>query len=418
MDLYQILTIIFFLLFILSLAWFVRFRRRIISGYRDQKAENSREYRKDLTDSYIKKNQEKFKLLNLIIDNIWHGVLVLNRDREIISINESLSNLFYLNKKETVGKKTLLVFNNNKLEELIGRTLENLSPQRESIVFFGDEEIFLDIEALPVTEAGDLIAKKGKASQYGKDDINIVILAKNVTQEVEFSKLRSQFVANVSHEMRTPLTSMKGYIETLVEDGYKDEKVLRDYLVKSLKEANRLNYLIEDVLNLSKIEHKRSVLFKENINIVDIIRESIESLKYLADQNNIRISFSSSQDAIYYTTDGELFSQIAKNLIENSIFHAGEKSKLHISAKKDRGDIYLDFTDNGVGIGKEDLPYIFQRFYRGKSSFSAKRISSGLGLSIVKHIVDLHQGRIKAESKPGVKTSFKIILPGQSKKFN
>ncbi|MGM0368453.1 MAG: ATP-binding protein [Actinomycetota bacterium] len=401
------------------MAWLVRLRARADSGYRQLKTKNNRKYKQGFNGSYVKKSQEKFKLLNLIIDNIWHGVLILNKDREIISINESLSSLFYLDKKEVIGKKTLLVFNNNKFEELIARTFNKLSPQRESIVFFGDEEIFLDIESLPVTAGGKLAAKKGETYQNDDNtDINIVILAKNITQEVEFSKLRSQFVANISHEMRTPLTSMKGYIETLVEGGYKDEKILRDYLVKSLKEANRLNYLIEDVLNLSKIEHKRNVLFKENINIVEIIRESIESLKYLADQNSNRISFSSSQDVIYYTTDAELFSQIAKNLIENSIFHAGRKSKLHISIKKDRGNIYLDFTDNGVGIGKDDLPYIFQRFYRGKSPFSGKRISSGLGLSIVKHIVDLHGGKIKVESMPGVKTSFKIILPGQSKKFN
>jgi len=354
---------------------------------------------------------EEVKLLDLIIDNTWHGVMVINSNREITKINQSLSSLFYLSRKDVLGKKTVMVFNNNRFEELITSTFNSLAPQRKSIVFYGDEELYLDIEAFPVTSRGDLIGK-GQKEDLGSG-LNLVILAKNNTQEIEFSKLRSQFVANVSHEMRTPLTSIKGYLETVLEDELKEPERVKGYLSKSLKEVERLNFLIQDVLNLSKIEYKRNVLLKEKVDIVQVIKETIEALKYLASQNEIEIQFTYSPEPVHFVTDAELLRQLVKNLAENSIFHAGKQSKLSIRLDKQDDGIYMEFSDNGVGISKADLPFIFQRFYRGKSPFSSKRIGSGLGLSIVKHIVDLHNGKIRVESIPHVNTSFSMYLPAK-----
>lgn len=356
----------------------------------------------------IKPNYE-LKLLGHIIDNIWHGIMVIDENREIVRINESLSSLFYLGKDDVLGKKTISVFNNTRFEEFLGHAFKSLEPHRESIIFFEDEELYLDIEIFPVTARGELMDKKNKSSTAG---IKMVILVKNNTQEVEFSKLRSQFVANVSHEMRTPLTAIRGYLEILEEELSPDKKA-KSYVAKGLKETVRLNDLIEDVLNLSKIEYKRNVLLKGKVELVTIIQEVIEGLKDLARQNEIEIVFDFTSEHIYLMTDPDLFRQLVKNLAENAVFHAGRQSKLSISLGNTKEGIYVYFKDDGVGIAKGDLPFIFQRFYRGKAPFSAKRIGSGLGLSIVKHIVDLHNGRIKVSSKPHAETLFKVFLPAK-----
>ncbi len=241
-----------------------------------------------------------------------------------------------------------------------------------------------------------------------------MILFKNATPEIEFAQLRSKFVANISHEMRTPLTSIKGYLETLVEEDLKNSKVAKKYLNNSLDEVDHLSNLIEDILNLSHIEYKRNTIFLKEYNLVKVIKEYIASLDLLAKRNEIKIKFSYNTDPINFKTDIELFEKLVKNLIENTIFHAGKKVLLKINLNEENERILLEFSDNGVGINKQDLLYIFQRFYRGKNPFSSKNIGSGLGLAIVKHIVELHNGKISVTSKPNIETKFSIIFPRKS----
>ncbi len=396
MDLYQVIILSYSTAGIVVSGIFFLYQHRFKAGHKKNERVPAMGARQNL------------KLMEHIVDNIWHGVMVIDQNREIVSINESLSSLFYLSKEDAVGRKTINIFNNNRFEEFISRALESLEPQRENLIFYEDEELYMDMEVFPVTSRGDLIGKDKKAGP----GIKLVILAKNNTQEVEFSKLRSQFVANVSHEMRTPLTSIRGYLEIL-EDELKENKDAKQYILKSLKETIRLNDLIEDVLNLSKIEYKRNVLLKEEVEIVGTIKEVLAGLKYLAIQNGVAVDFNYSQESVYFVTDPDLFRQLVKNLAENAIFHGGRQCRLSISLGSTKEGIYIYFKDDGVGISKQDLSYIFQRFYRGSNPFSAKRIGSGLGLSIVKHIVDLHNGRIKVISKPNVETVFKVFLPGK-----
>jgi len=353
---------------------------------------------------FIKKNNKELYLFDFVIENIPYGILIIDSLRRIKKINSSLINLFYLNREELLGMKTFLIFNNNSFENLISESFNELKLQNEKILFYGDEDIELDIEAIPITINGQFI-------ETGEEEAYLLILFKNVTPEIEFAKLRSKFVANISHEMRTPLTSIKGYLETLTEEDLKNSKLVKKYLNKSLDEVNHLNNLIEDILNLSHIEYKRNIIFLREYNLVDIIKDCITSLDLLAKKNEIEINFSYNNNPINYKTDIELFEKLIKNIIENAIFHAGKKSKLKIRISENKDRVLLEFSDNGIGIDKQDLPYIFQRFYRGKNPFSSKNIGSGLGLSIVKHIVALHDGKIIATSIPNIKTQFVITLP-------
>jgi two-component system phosphate regulon sensor histidine kinase PhoR len=393
MNIYQILTIIFvpitIFLAVIILVIRARFNFRI-----QELSTNIKNFSNELQklDSNLK-NQLKF--IDLIFDNIPHGILLLDSQLRILRVNESLAALFYLDKEKIIGLKTIIVFNNINLEDLINKAFKELETQKDEITFYGEEDLNLEVDAIPLNF----------------ENLSLLVLFRNTTQEVEFAKLRSQFVANVSHEMRTPLTSIRGYIETLLDSDSKDKKIINNYLTKTIGEIHRLNYLIEDVLNLSNIEYKRNILIKQVNNIVEIIKECISSLSFLADKSDIKISFEYDKDPINFVTDNELFSQLVRNMIENTIFHGGEGINLKINLEEKVSNITLIFSDNGIGIDKQDLPFIFQRFYKGKNPFSKRKNSSGLGLSIVKHIIDLHKGSINVTSTSNLETKFTITFP-------
>ncbi len=356
----------------------------------------------------IKIIKQNSYLIDMIIDNTQQGIMIIDRERKILKINNSLLNLFYLNRGDVLNSKTIIALNNEKLENQISRSFKELVSQENDIVFFEEEEKHLEVETIPV-----IFSPYSSVEDIKKnEDITVLILIffRNVTPEVEFSKLRSQFVDNISHEMRTPLTSIGGYLETILSDDSINQEKIKDYLSKSLKEVERLNLLIKDILDLSNIEYRRNVLFEKEYNLIDIIKDTIESLSFLANQNNLKIDFKFNSNPINYQTDGELFRQMVRNIIENSIFYAGDGVKLDIDIREENSKILLTFKDNGIGINKDELPYIFQRFYRGRNPGSSKQIGSGLGLSIVKHIVDLHKGKISVSSIPYRETRFSIVL--------
>lgn len=372
---------------------------------------------RELVSSVSVQLKKNLRLIDTIMDSVSMGIMIVRSDRKIIKINESLLCLFHLENRKVCGKTTMMVFNNAKLESMIIDAIENRTSRKENIIFYGDEDLHLDIETIPIEFEPDAEDKSISIETEAGRELSILVLVRNVTQEIEFSKLRSQFVANISHEMRTPLTSIKGYLETVVDAGPGDRQMVEKYLNRGLEEVDRLNFLIEDILDLSRIEYRRNMIFKSEIDIVEVIKDSIASVDLLAEENNIAIEFEYSKGSIKYKSDEELFRQLVSNIIKNTIFYSGSGSKLKISLSEDEENIYLNFTDNGNGIAEEDLPYIFQRFYRGKSPYSSKRIGSGLGLSIVKHTVDLHGGKIKVTSRPNIETSFDIVLPKDYKSY-
>ncbi len=425
MTIFEILLTIFVALFFLSIFFLIvllNTKNKLLTQINIFKKKDQENYLR--IDELLRQIDEYKKDINHIITKIPHGIVLLDQDLKISFINDSIANLLYINKETAVGSKTIYVFNNKNLEDLIEDSIKYLKPQRGNIIFYGEEEISIDVEAIPL----DL------------KNFKILILFKNVTQEFEFSKLRSQFVANISHEMRTPLTSIKGYIETILDFDFenlknnKNEKdKLKNYLSKTLIEVDRLSDLIKDILNLSDIEYKRNIILKQPVDVVSSIKEVVESLNFLAVQNKIKIYLkvnklnamsynyekfnilknlnSKIKEKIIIISDQELFNQLIKNILENSIFHGGPETTIYIDVQETDSELILTFIDNGVGIDKDDLPFIFQRFYRGKGYMGNKHIGSGLGLAIVKHIVELHNGTIKVSSIPKKETKFLITLP-------
>lgn len=399
MNLFEILSIIFFLLLIvtlIALSILLNAQKKNLKIINENKKNQEK-----LISGYEKINAEmksQLKVVDEIINNIPYGIVILDSQYRIIKINDNLLNLLLLEGEKVIGSKTIFIFNNKNLEDLVSKTRKTGKSQSSKIIFYGDEEINFDIETVLLNT----------------ENYSILIIFNNTTQEFEFSKLRSQFVSNVSHEMRTPLTSIKGYIETAVDFDLDDKQTVKKYLLKALREVDRLNLLIEDILNLSSIEYKRNVIVRQPVEINSIIADVIDSLNHLVSGNNSEIFFKKSSQKIIINSDEELIRPLVRNMIENSIFHGGKGIEITIIAEDKESEIVLTFSDNGRGIESRDIPFIFQRFYKGRIADKSRRIGSGLGLAIVKHIVELHEGIITVSSVPEKETSFIITLPKDS----
>lgn len=232
----------------------------------------------------------------------------------------------------------------------------------------------------------------------------------SAAETMRLESIRKDFVANVSHELKTPLTSISGFVEAL-QDGAGENPGLRGKFLSIIAaESTRLRRLIDDLLIISDIENGRERNTDQDIDIREAIEEVIAFLQPIIDQKGIRII---DQYAYQIQIGGnrDRFKQMMLNIIDNAIKYSHEGGDVRLDVKKQDGKAVISVSDNGIGIEPENLPRLFERFYRVDKSRSIKSGGTGLGLSIVKHIVNLFHGEIKVESKPGEGTTFTVTLP-------
>jgi two-component system phosphate regulon sensor histidine kinase PhoR len=224
-------------------------------------------------------------------------------------------------------------------------------------------------------------------------------------------EMRSDFVANVSHELRTPLTSIRGFAETLLDGAIDEPKLARQFLEIMNTETERLSRLIDELLNLSKIEDRKTVPSLQLLKIEDLIQRTVAILKSRAQEKNIEISISLPDNLPQVPGDPDMLSQVLINLIDNSVSYTQPGGKIQIHAAAWEDELKVDVQDNGIGIPPESLSRVFERFYRVDKARSREQGGTGLGLSIVKHIIDAHHGSVQVESKVGVGSTFSFVLP-------
>lgn len=222
---------------------------------------------------------------------------------------------------------------------------------------------------------------------------------------------RREFLGNVSHELKTPVFTIQGYIETLIDGGIKDKKVNKKFLLKAAKNIERLTTIIADLEVISLIEHDKLNIQLETINIYSLISEIVESLEMRAEENSISLAFKESCNKEFMVwADRERISQVLINLMTNSIKYGKEGGETLIGCYDMDKNILIEVSDNGIGIGKKHLPRLFERFYRVDTNRSRKYGGSGLGLSIVKHIIEAHKQTINVRSDIGVGSAFTFTL--------
>lgn len=236
---------------------------------------------------------------------------------------------------------------------------------------------------------------------------------KEIARLKEAERFRKQYLGNVAHELKTPIFNIQGYISTLLDGGLEDELINRKYLERAEKSIDRLINIVNDLDTISKLESSMNKLDMEKFDIVALAREIAEQAEIEADRKHIRITVKGSENLpspFWVQADKHYIGQVFVNLIINSIRYGKEGGQTRIRFRDMLDKILVEVEDNGLGIGKEDLPRIFERFYRTDKGRSREQGGTGLGLAIVKHIIEAHGERISVRSEPGVGSTFSFTL--------
>jgi two-component system phosphate regulon sensor histidine kinase PhoR len=244
------------------------------------------------------------------------------------------------------------------------------------------------------------------------DQIGILVVMNDVTQVRRLENIRRDFAANVSHEIKTPLTAIKGFVETLRHGSVKKPEEIERFLSIIEKHVNRLTAILEDLISLSRIEQddEKQAIKLQKRPLKNVLQTAIGSCREKADLKHITID-SVCEDNMLAMIDPPLLEQAIVNLLDNAIKYSDEGSSVHVSACQKDDSIIISVQDHGIGITKEHLPRLFERFYRADKARSRKLGGTGLGLAIVKHITQAHGGTATVESTPGKGSTFSLHLP-------
>lgn len=342
--------------------------------------------------------QENEKRLESILNNMFSGMMLISDTGRIVMMNSAAEKLLGYSAQESLGHIHSEVGQNTGLSRLIDRCLETGDKIREEIHVYYPEEHIIDANLGAYTnEQGEI---KG-----------VIILLHDITAIRRLEKMRSEFVANVSHELKTPITSIKGFTETLLDGALEDPDISRSFLTIISEESDRLNRLITDILDLSKIEQKRMPLKIEEVDLSKLIKETVRIVRKEARAKNIAI-YLPAEETMVLEADRDRLQQIILNLVSNAVNYTPNNGEVTITLRS-TDDKYVEMiiADTGIGIPPEHLPRIFERFYRVDKARSRESGGTGLGLAIVKHLVESHHGTIHVESKEGKGTTFTVTLP-------
>ena len=337
--------------------------------------------------------------LEAILTSMVEAVLVVNTDEQIIRMNDAMSQLFKIDPEEVMGKNLQTVIRNIGLQRFIRKTLGSHEPQEEEFIIMAECECTVQAHGTLLLDAG------GQA-------IGGLIVLNDITRPKALENIRREFVANVSHELKTPITAIHGFVETLREGALDDRHKAHEFLDIIMKHTDRLNTIIEDLLNLSRIErdYEKGEIRLEKSSIREILKEAISLCQNKASEKKIELTLTA-DSKIKTNINGPLLTQAIVNLIDNAIKYSPEKSRVSVRAIEKPGQVLIHVEDNGIGIPQTDIPRIFERFYRVDKARSRQLGGTGLGLSIAKHIVQAHGGTVSVESQLEEGSLFTLILP-------
>ncbi len=329
--------------------------------------------------------------------SMFDGVIVIDRKSNIVLINETLERLLEVN-KNPIGKRPLEVIRNIELQEISDNALKTEKGviSREISVFMPEEKIFV-IHATPIVEQGK--------------SLGAVLVFHDITDLRQLEKVRRDFVANVSHELRTPISNIKGYAETLLEGAINDKKNAQDFLEIIHSDAERLATLINDILDLSKVESGKLAMELKPYSIKLIITRVVSALSKQAKSKSISVEVNIPEDFPSVMVDETKMTQVFFNLLDNAIKYTEKNGKIEVTGLLRSNSVEISVADNGIGIPEEDLPRIFERFYRVDKARSRELGGTGLGLAIVKHIAQAHNGSVRIKSILGKGSTFTVELP-------
>ncbi len=343
--------------------------------------------------------------LEAVFASMSEAVLAVDTNERVLSMNKAAALIFGVNEKHAPNKLLQEVVRNIDLQRQVKQILENLEPLQDEIALqYGESERFLQTNGVPLNDGNG-------------NNIGVLIVMNDVTRLRRLENVRRDFVANVSHELKTPITSIKGYVETLLDGAIDSREDAERFLQIIVKQTNQLYAIIEDLLALSRIE-KLSENEEVDLrlgNLKQILEEAVQTCQIKAAGKKIKISLIC-PDNLQAMVNPTLLEQAVVNLVVNAIKYSDADGEVIIRAdltRQDQGEkrVVISVQDFGVGIAKKHLPRLFERFYRSDKARSRKMGGTGLGLAIVKHIVQIHGGDVAVQSQEGEGATFYINLP-------
>lgn len=333
-----------------------------------------------------------------VLQSMAEGVIAVDDNKNIITINKAAYKLLGLDSENVEGRKIKEIVKYKELRHIITHAIKT----NELI----EEEIIIPPDDRYVQLHGTML------NNENGETIGALVVLNDVTRLRRLEAVRRDFVANVSHEIRTPLTSIKGFIETLLDGAIDEPDTAKRFLGIMKNQANRLNSIIEDLLSLASLEeseNRESIQFNQ-AKIKKVIDSAISVCSPRAQSKNITLTVNCDSD-IKLVVNATLLEQALVNLIDNAVKYSSEGTNVVIRCKLDKKECAISVKDEGMGIAKEQLPRIFERFYRVDKARSRTLGGTGLGLAIVKHIAKVHNGHVTVESELGKGSIFSFIIP-------
>ncbi|BBO87921.1 sensor histidine kinase [Desulfosarcina ovata] len=338
-----------------------------------------------------------------VLASMREGVIATDLDQRVISINPAAVMMFNVSTEKVSGRSILEIIRNHDFQTLMDQSLGTGESLESDIVHLQNGEQIFNVACTPLMDA---VGKR----------LGGLVVVNDVTQLRRLENMRRDFAASVSHEIKTPLTAIKGFVETLSSGDLENREETRRFLDIIEKHVNRLAAIIEELMQLSRIERDDEVqqIGTENCRIESVLNTAIHLCHEASQEKSIAVKLACKAD-LCGLFDATLLEQAAVNLLDNAIKYSPEDSVIRIEALKNGDQIEIRFIDQGPGIAKKHLSRLFERFYRVDKARSRKLGGTGLGLAIVKHIAQAHGGRVTVESELEKGSTFTLHLPVRNK---
>ncbi|HDM75018.1 MAG TPA: HAMP domain-containing histidine kinase [Deltaproteobacteria bacterium] len=339
--------------------------------------------------------------LDTVLSSMYEGVVALDLEKRIVFINDSAAQLFKVDKLAAPGRPFEELTRHPHIQNLVQDVTICKETVYEEIEFPGNDEIYLLVHGTPLKSFREDIV------------VGVLLVFNDITKLKQIEKVRRDFVANVSHELKTPITAIRGAVETLIDLlATADNRDCKRFMEIILENTRRINRIVEDLLILARLEQSsdRYTVEFEKLNVSNLLEMAKEACSIAAGNKQVEIIVSCNED-IFVRGNPHFLEQAIINLIDNAIKYSGAGRKVLVQAEEEKDMVVIRVIDHGCGIPAEHLPRVFERFYRVDKSRSREMGGTGLGLAIVKHAVCLHGGKVSVESTPGKGSIFSISIP-------
>lgn len=346
----------------------------------------------------VKAQEVQQDRLSTLIENMGAGLILIDSRGFINLINKGYADLFHVDSSNYLYKLYYEVIEQEEIRELIAEVFRTeKKASKQMLIPLNIERKYFAVYGVPIIGTSNVW--KG-----------VLLVFHDITELKKLEQMRKDFVANVSHELKTPVTSIKGFAETLLDGAMNHPETLEAFLSIILKESDRLQTLIQDLLDLSKIEQQGFELFIQQFDLRALLEEVIAILIGKAEEKNIQIELISKEEKVFIEGDVDRLKQVFINLVANAITYTPAHGDIKVVLESGKDMVRINVKDTGVGIGKDEIPRIFERFYRVDRARSRNSGGTGLGLAIVKHLVEAHHGTITVISEVGKGSEFIIEL--------